>query len=86
MYCAQQLFVEAEPLYLRVLNIREKDALGSLETMALLNDALNLPVKAEVFFKRALLIGEQGLGGDHPEVAKIMEAYAAQPVAALKKP
>jgi hypothetical protein len=44
--------------------------------MALLNEALDSPQKADAFFKRALLIGEQGLGGEHPEVAEILEAYA----------
>ncbi len=60
----EQNFAKAEPLYLRSLRIREKDSLSSLETMALLNEALNNPQKADAFFKRAVLIGEQGLGGD----------------------
>jgi tetratricopeptide (TPR) repeat protein len=76
LYCAQQRFATAEPLYMRSLKIREKDSLTSLETLALLNDALNQPNKADLFYKRALLIGEQGMGGEHPEVAEIMETYA----------
>jgi len=76
LYCATQNFTKAEPLYMRSLNIREKNSLTSLETMGLLNEALNTPQKADAFFKRAVLIGEQGLGGDHPEVAEILETYA----------
>jgi tetratricopeptide (TPR) repeat protein len=76
LYSTEQKFATAEPLYLRALRIREKDTLTSLETMGLLNEALNTPQKADAYFKRAVLIGEQGLGGEHPEVAEILETYA----------
>jgi tetratricopeptide (TPR) repeat protein len=76
LYSTEQKFTTAEPLYLRALRIREKDTLTSLETMGLLNEALNTPQKADAYFKRAVLIGEQGLGGEHPEVAEILETYA----------
>jgi hypothetical protein len=29
-----------------------------------------------MYFQRAILIGEKGLGGDHYEVTETMEAYA----------
>jgi tetratricopeptide (TPR) repeat protein len=75
-YAEAQQFAKAEPMYRRALWIREKESLPSLETMGLLNEALNTFPKADAYFKRAVLIGEQGLGGEHPEVAEILETYA----------
>ena len=32
--------------------------------------------RADDYFQRAILIGEKGLGADHPEVITTMDAYA----------
>ncbi len=76
-------YAEAEPLYKRALDIREK-ALGkdhpstatSLNNLAALYKAQGKYAEAEPLYKRALDITEKALGKDHPTVATILENYA----------
>ena len=39
-------------------------------------EAMNSPEKAEACFKRAMLLGENGLGSDRHDVSSILESYA----------
>ena len=76
LYGAQGKYTEAEPLYKRSLQIREK-ALGpdhpdvgqSMNNLALLYEAQGKYAEAEPLYKRALAIVEKAVGPDHPYVA-----------------
>lgn len=48
-------------------------------------ETTNVAVKAELFYKRAMLLGETGLGGEHPEISDTMANYATM-LRALKRP
>jgi tetratricopeptide (TPR) repeat protein len=76
-------YKQAEPLYLRALQILEP-ALGSdhpdlailLERLATLSYFLGRYEQAESFQQRVLFIKEQILGADHPEVAQALDSLA----------
>jgi len=80
----QGKYAEAEPLYRRVLAIREK-ALGpdhpsvatSLNNLAELLDTQGKYAEAEPLYRRSLAIREKALGPDHPDVALSLNNLAA---------
>ena len=70
-------YQEAEPLYLRALQIREQqlgpehpDTATSLNNLALLYQTQGKYPEAEPLFLRALQIREQQLGPEHPDTAQ----------------
>ena len=75
-------FNEAEPLFCRVLAIREKTlGLEHLDVSASLNNLAGLYLstdyaKAEPLLKRALTIRETALGPDHPDLAQSLNNLA----------
>jgi tetratricopeptide (TPR) repeat protein len=75
VYSAQQRYDDAEPYFKHALGIRELSDMESLSNLALLYHAKDDDKKADLYFQRAILIGEKGMGGDHPEVANILETY-----------
>jgi tetratricopeptide (TPR) repeat protein len=90
-------YAEAEPLYKRALEIREKalgpdhpDVAQSLNGLAELYRAQGRYAEAEPLFKRALAIFEKALGPDHPDVAQslngLAELYRAQGRSAEAEP
>jgi tetratricopeptide (TPR) repeat protein len=76
-------YAEAEPLYKRALEIREK-ALGkdhpltatNLNNLAGLYDSQGKYAEAEPLYKRALTIFEAALGPEQPNVAIVLDNYA----------
>jgi tetratricopeptide (TPR) repeat protein len=69
-------YAEAEPLYLRALEIRERllganhpDTASSLNNLALLYQTQGRYTEAEPLYQRALSIYERQLGGDHLDTA-----------------
>jgi CHAT domain-containing protein len=76
-------YVEAEPLYLRSLAIREKirgpdhpDVAESLNNLGLLYVRQGQYAKAEPFYQRALAIREKALGLEHRAVAQSLNNLA----------
>ncbi len=76
-------FVEAEPLYLRAVSIREQvlgsdhpDVARSLSDLALLYLGQGKYEQAEPLYRQALAIQEQTLGPGHPDVAIILNDLA----------
>jgi transcriptional regulator with XRE-family HTH domain len=76
-------FGEAEPIYERVLQIREQtlgpdhpDMATALENLAELYSLKRRYVKAEPIYDRVLQIREQTLGPGHPDVATALEGLA----------
>jgi len=80
---------EAEPLYGRALEIRQKvlgpehpDTATSLDNLAGLYDSQGRYAEAEPLHRRALEIGEKALGPEHPHTAtslnNLAELYRAQ--------
>src|SRR5258708_4914297 len=75
LYSKQEKYEEAEPLYQRVLHIREQ-AMGSdhpevahtLYNLAALYFKQEKYEEAEPLYQRVLHIREQAMGPDHPEV------------------
>ena len=61
----------------KALAIRETKDVESLSDLALLYQAVKDLKRADDYYQRAILIGEKGLGGDHPEVLDTMNEYAA---------
>ncbi len=76
LYSAQQRFPEAEPLFRRALTIRERQDVESLSNLALIFQAKNDARNADLYFQRALLIGEKPLGSEPIEMGEMLEAYA----------
>jgi tetratricopeptide (TPR) repeat protein len=76
LYAAQKRYNDAEPFFKKALSIRESKDIDSLSNMALLYEAVSDARRADDFFQRAILIGDKGLGADHPEVIQTMDAYA----------
>ncbi len=83
LYRAQGLYERAEPLYKRLLAIREKalgpdhpDVAMSLHNLAALYLTQSKCERAEPLYKRSLAIWEKALGPDHPDVATVLENYA----------
>ena len=76
VYSAQQRFDEAEPLFKHALGIREQSDIESLTNLALIYQAKNDAKSAELYFQRAILIGEKGMGGDHSDqISVTLEDY-----------
>jgi len=83
LYKDQDKYVEAEPLYRRSLEIREK-TLGPnhLDVAASLNDLAEIYyyqvkyAEAEPLYRRSLEIREKTLGPDHPDVARSLSSLA----------
>jgi tetratricopeptide (TPR) repeat protein len=90
LYESQGRYSEAEPLYVRSLEIGEKSALGkdhpdvatSLNNLAGLYDSQGRYGEAELLYLRSLEIWENQLGKDHPSVAtslnNLAELYRTQ--------
>jgi CHAT domain-containing protein len=83
LYYRQQLYAQAEPLYVRALAIREQildkshpDVATSLNHLANVYSAQGLHSRAEPLFARALAIREATFGKDHHSVAKILNNLA----------
>lgn len=76
LYSAQKRYGDAEPLFKKALSIRETQDIESLSNLGLLYEATNDMKRSDEYFERALLVGEKGLGGDHPEVLGTLEQYA----------
>ncbi|MFC2032217.1 tetratricopeptide repeat protein, partial [Chloroflexota bacterium] len=75
----QGLYKEAEPLYKRALEIREKvlgpehpDTATSLNNLAGLYNDQGLYKEAEPLYKRALEIREKVLGPEHPFTIQLL--------------
>ena len=77
LYSAQKRYNDAEPFFIKALAIRETKDVESLSDLALLYQAVKDLKRADDYYQRAILIGEKGLGGDHPEVLDTMNEYAA---------
>jgi tetratricopeptide (TPR) repeat protein len=75
VYSAVQKYDDAEPLFKKALGIRESSDIESLSNLALIYQAKNDPKKADLYFQRAILIGEKGLGGEHEELTQTLETY-----------
>ena len=76
-------YAEAEPLYRRSLEIREKqlgpdhpDVATSLNNLAVLYQAMGRYAEAEPLYRRSLEIREKQLGRDHPDVATSLNNLA----------
>src|SRR5688572_29019717 len=76
-------YVEAEPLYLRALAIREEirgaehpDVADSLNSLGLLYRTQGQYVRAEPLFHRALAIREKAFGLEHGAVAQSLNSLA----------
>lgn len=76
LYSAQKRYADAEPLFKKALAIRETRDIDSLSNLALLYEATNDLKRSEEYFQRAIVVGEKGLGGDHPEIADTLDEYA----------
>ncbi|MBW4581677.1 MAG: tetratricopeptide repeat protein [Tildeniella nuda ZEHNDER 1965/U140] len=83
LYHGQGRYVEAEPLYVRSLSIREQqlgndhlDVATSLNGLATLYQAKGRYAEAEPLFARSLLIRQRQLGDDHPDVATSLNNLA----------
>ncbi len=77
------LYSEAEPMYRRALEIREKslgkdhpDVATSLNNLAELYRAQGKYAEAEPMYRRALEIFEKSIGENHPNVATVLENLA----------
>src|SRR5579875_1590193 len=77
-------YQEAEPLYQRVLHIREQqlglehpEVAQSLNSLAMLYWEQGKYIEAEQLYQRALHIREQQLGPEHPEVAQSLNGLAS---------
>jgi tetratricopeptide (TPR) repeat protein len=82
LYGSQLKYADAEPLYQRVLAIREKalgpthpDVAKTLYNLAKLYQAQGQYAKAEPLYQRALAISEKALGPAHRDVAMILQSY-----------
>ncbi len=82
-YQAQGKYAEAEPLYQRALEIREKalgkghpDVAQSLNNLASLYQAQGKYAEAEPLYQRALAIIEKAMGKEHPYVAISLNSLA----------
>ncbi len=76
LYAAQKRYDEAEPFFRKGLAIRETRDIESLSNLALLYEAQKDAKRSDDYFQRAILIGEKGLGSDHPEITDTLDEYA----------
>jgi tetratricopeptide (TPR) repeat protein len=77
VYSAQKRYADAEPYFRRALSIRETKGIDSLTSLAQLYTVMGDLKRSEEYFERAALLGQKGLGGDHPEIVTTLESYAA---------
>ena len=82
LYGSQLKYADAEPLYHRVLAIREQalgpthpDVAKTLYNLAKLYQAQGQYAEAEPLYQRALVITEKVLGPAHHDVAMILQSY-----------
>lgn len=76
LYSAQRRYADAEPLFKKALGIRESSDMESVYNLALIYEVENDPKAADLFFQRAILLGEKGMGTDHrEELPPVLEAY-----------
>jgi tetratricopeptide (TPR) repeat protein len=75
-YSAQKRYGEAEPYFKKALAIRETKTIDSLTSLAQLYATTDDLKRSGDYFERAALIGQKGLGGDHPEIVATLESYA----------
>ncbi|HEY1352437.1 MAG TPA: tetratricopeptide repeat protein, partial [Ktedonobacteraceae bacterium] len=80
--CERARYVEAEPLYLRTLAIREQhrgsehpDTANSLNNLAMLYRRQGKFTEAEPLLLRALAICENALGQNHPHTHTVRKNY-----------
>jgi tetratricopeptide (TPR) repeat protein len=85
-YQDQGQYEQAEPLYQRVLAIREKvlgpehlDTARSLDNLAILYHNQLQYAKAEPLYQRALTIYEKVLGAEHPDTARTLDNLGLLP-------
>jgi len=81
LYARLERYDEAERLLQRALQIREKasekaEAARTMCALARLNHGRGNRDKAELFYRRSLVIREKVLGTDHPEVAESLSGLA----------
>src|SRR5439155_14372271 len=83
LYYDQGRYGEAEPLYLRALDLRERflgpehpDVAATLNNLAELYRARARHAKAEPLYLRALAIREKVYGPAHPDVAIVLNNLA----------
>jgi len=83
LYANQGRYSQAQPLYTRALDIRERqlgadhpDVGSSLNNLANLYKSQGRYAEAEPLYRRALASGEQQLGADHPAVATTLNNLA----------
>lgn len=84
VYVAQRKLVEAEPLYLRALDIYQKvrgdehmDVAATLNNLGVLHKMYGQYAAAEPYLTRALAIKEKLLGSDHREVGLSLRHLAS---------
>ncbi len=83
MYLYQKKYVQAAPLLLRALEVREK-LLGPqhpevaivLHNLARLDFLQHRYAEAESLYRRAVTIMEKGLGRNHPDLGYALASYA----------
>ncbi|HXE63740.1 MAG TPA: tetratricopeptide repeat protein [Bryobacteraceae bacterium] len=75
-YSAQKRYPEAEPYFKKALAIRETKTIESLTSLGQLYATIDDLKRSGDYFERASLIGQKGLGGDHPEIITTLESYA----------
>ncbi|GFO74223.1 hypothetical protein BPLS_P0766 [Bathymodiolus platifrons methanotrophic gill symbiont] len=82
LYYNQGLYEQAEPLYQRTLEIREKafgaehpNVAASLNNLALLYCNQGLYEQADPLYQRALEIYEKALGAVHPSTKNVQDNY-----------
>src|SRR6185312_12187630 len=75
-YSAQKRYPEAEPYFKKALAIRETKTIVSLTSLGQLYATIDDLKRSGDYFERASLIGQKGLGGDHPEIITTLESYA----------
>jgi tetratricopeptide (TPR) repeat protein len=91
VYASQEKFAEAEPLYLRSLALRQKEAVESLNNLALVLEGRSEDAAAERYYRQAVNLagtlpeppGESV--GKHELLAKTLENYATL-LRKLKRP
>jgi tetratricopeptide (TPR) repeat protein len=76
LYSAQKRYDVAEPFFKKALAIRETHDIESLTNLGLLYEAEKDWKRSDDYFQRAILVGEKGLGGDHPEITDTLDEYA----------
>jgi len=76
VYAAQKRLTDAEVCFKKALAIREARDIDSLSNLAQIYESTGDLKRSDDYFQRAILIGDKGLGSDHPEVVTTMDEYA----------